>query len=75
MGETEARKKWVKENTVFIGMRLQKSTDADILEHLEKAKSRGYGTQTEIKRLIRAGMDAERRREFWRAAARAEKNI
>ena len=33
--ETEARKKWTKENTVFIGVKLQKSTDADIIKFLE----------------------------------------
>ena len=35
MAVTEKRKEWLKENTVFIGLRLQKSTDADILSYLE----------------------------------------
>ena len=60
MGETEARKEWVKNNTVFIGMRLQKSTDADILEQLDRAAAVGVGKQTEIKRLIRIGLEAEK---------------
>lgn len=51
MPESEARKKWIKENTTFVGMRLQNRTDADILSALE-----GKQNQTEIKRLIRIGL-------------------
>ena len=48
MPDSEAKKKWQKENTVFIGLKLQKSTDKDILEYL-KDKS----NQTEIKRILK----------------------
>jgi len=48
MYESEAKRKWQKENTVFIGVKLQKSTDADILEYLE-----GKQNQTEFKKAIR----------------------
>jgi len=48
MSESEARKKWQKENTVFIGIKLQKSTDADILRFLE-----GKQNQTTIKAALR----------------------
>lgn len=48
MPESEARKKWQKENTVFIGVKLQKSTDADILRFLE-----GKANQTIIKLALR----------------------
>ena len=51
MGETEKRKQWVKENTVFIGLRLQRSTDGDILSAID-----GKAKQTEIKRLLRIGL-------------------
>jgi hypothetical protein len=54
--ESEARKKWVKENTVFIGVKLQKSTDADILQFLE-----GKQNQTEIKRALRLLIETERK--------------
>ena len=58
---SETRKKWLKENTVFIGMRLQKTTDKDILEWLNgRAALLDTGKQTEIKRLIRIGMEAEK---------------
>lgn len=46
--ETEAHKKWVKENTVVISIRLQKSTDKDILGYLD-----GKQKQTIIKAALR----------------------
>jgi hypothetical protein len=51
MAETPARKEWTKENTTFVGLKLNNRTDKDILEALE-----GKPKQTEIKRLIRQGM-------------------
>ena len=56
--ETEARKAWTKANTVFIGVKLQKSTDADILEYLE-----GKQNQTEIKKALRLLIETERKAE------------
>ena len=35
MAESEAHKKWTKENTVFVGLKFQKSTDRDIIEFLK----------------------------------------
>ena len=58
MMQSEARKKWLQENTVFIGIRLQKSTDADILEYLE-----GKQNQTEIKKALRLLIETERKAE------------
>lgn len=46
---------WKKKNTVLIGMRLQKSTDADIISAIENSKSK----QGELKRLIRLGLAYE----------------
>ena len=51
MAETQARKEWTKENTTFVGLKLNNRTDKDILEALD-----GKSKQTEIKRLIRQGM-------------------
>ena len=39
---------WNKENTVFVGIRLQKSTDSDIIEYLEDKPK-----QTTIKKALR----------------------
>ena len=35
MYESEAKQKWQKENTVVVSLKLQKSTDADILQYLD----------------------------------------
>lgn len=51
MSETEARRAWSAEHTTQISLKLNNRTDADILSALE-----GKQKQTEIKRLIRAGM-------------------
>ena len=55
MPSKEATARWDAENAVQVKMKLNKNTDADILEQLENVKSKqGY-----IKKLIR--MDIERR--------------
>lgn len=51
MSETQSRKDWTKQNTTFIGLKLNRNTDRDILEALE-----GKPKQTEIKRLLRAAL-------------------
>ena len=52
MYESEKKRKWQKENTVFIGVKLQKSTDADILKFLD-----GKQNQTTIKLALREYME------------------
>lgn len=52
MYESEAKRKWQKENTVFIGVKLQKSTDADILAFLQDKPN-----QTTIKLALREYME------------------
>ena len=49
IGDSEAKKRWVKENTQRIVMNLNKNTDIDIITHLGKVPSKqGY-----IKTVIR----------------------
>lgn len=60
MAESEAVKKWRKENTVYIPIRLQKKTDADILEYLAGAAALDIKRQTAIKYIIRAGIEYEK---------------
>jgi len=45
---------WNKENTVFIGILLQKSTDSDIIEYLEDKPK-----QTTIKKALRQLIKSE----------------
>lgn len=46
--DSEAKRRWTKENTVFIGLQLNKNTDSDILTYLD-----GRPKQTEIKRILK----------------------
>lgn len=56
MPESEAKKNWTKENTTFIGLKLNNRQDTDILQALD-----GKQKQTEIKRLIRLAIQEESR--------------
>lgn len=54
MYESDAKRKWQKENTTFIGVKLQNGeTDKDILAFLREQKESGIGYQTVIKRALR----------------------
>lgn len=54
MAESKAHYEWTKANTTKFTMKLNKNTDADILQHLDKQTSKqGY-----IKELIRKDMAA-----------------
>lgn len=54
MPDSEAKKKWIKENTTFVGLKLNNHTDSDILKALENKPK-----QTEIKRLIRIAIQQQ----------------
>lgn len=58
--ESERKTKWDRENTVQVSMRLMKKGDADILEYLEGCEILGLKKQKELRRLIRAGIEAEK---------------
>ena len=50
MPDSEKKRDWIKENTTFIGLKLNKHTDSDIIEKLSTVPSKqGY-----IKQLIKA---------------------
>ena len=51
----ESKTKWDKENTTFVGLKLNNNTDKDILGAIE-----GKSKQTELKRLIRKGLEQEK---------------
>lgn len=55
IAESKAHKEWTKANTTFIGLKLNNNTDSDILDAID-----GKPKQTEIKRLVRKGLAAER---------------
>lgn len=49
IADTEAKKRWDKENTVFIAVKLNRNTDADIIEAIGNPPSKAG----RIKELIR----------------------
>jgi len=51
----ETKERWQAEHTLIFSTRLQRTTDADIIEKLEAAESR----QGELKRLVRLGIAYE----------------
>jgi hypothetical protein len=57
MADSQAKREWMKENTTFIGLKLNHNTDKDILEALQ-----GKQKQTEIKRLLRIALQSDKQR-------------
>jgi len=53
--DSNAKKEWIKNNTDFIGLKLNHNTDADIIEKLKDKPK-----QTEIKRLLRIAIQKEK---------------
>jgi len=51
---TETRKQWEKENKVFYGINLLKSTDIDIITYLDTVKQNGGSVQGTFKEAIRS---------------------
>lgn len=55
MGEYESKKRWDRENTVSVGVRLMRKADADLIEAISEKKSKA----AELKRLSRLGLERE----------------
>ena len=56
MADSKAKSAWMKENTVLIAAKLNRRTDADIIEAIERSD----GTvSSRVKELIRKGIEAE----------------
>ena len=56
MADSQAKAAWMKENTVLIAAKLNKRTDADIIEAIENATG---SVASRVKELIRKGIAAE----------------
>ena len=58
MGDSEAKKQWMRENTRFFGLKLNRTTDEELIAKLEEQESiQGY-----IKDLIRKDVEREKRK-------------
>lgn len=55
MATVESNERWKKENTVFVGLRLMKKTDMDIIEKLGDEERK----QPRVKELLRLGIQYE----------------
>ena len=55
MGEYESKKRWDRENTVSVGVRLMRKAEADLIEAISEKKSKA----AELKRLARLGLERE----------------
>lgn len=53
--ESEAKRKWQKENTVLVGVKLQKKGDSDIVEYLESQakKNPSFSSASAFKAALR----------------------
>lgn len=58
MADTAKQREWQKKNTVMVGVRFQRSTDADIIEFLD-----GKRPQPEIKRILREYIAMQKEKE------------
>lgn len=56
MPDSEAKKRWNKENMLLIGLKLHRAKDADIIEYLEE---KGANKQKIIKEAIRERMSRD----------------
>ena len=56
MSDSEAKKRWAKENMLLIGLKLHRKKDADIIKFLE---SNGENKQKIMKEAIREYMEKE----------------
>ena len=50
--ETESHKKWVRDNTVFIGIRLQNNKDKKLIEFLSAQTSKQGAIKTALREYI-----------------------
>ena len=57
MPDSEAKRKWIKENTIIFSIKLMKKTEADIIEFLDQQMSNGIAKGTTIKTALREYMD------------------
>lgn len=53
MPDSEAKKKWIKDNTIIFSIKLMKRTETDIIEFLDKRQEQGISKATVFKAALR----------------------
>ena len=62
MSKGETWKKWERENTTTLNLRLHHTHDADILDALEQARKNGEPKISAMKRWARIGIDSDKKK-------------
>lgn len=57
MPDSEAKKKWMKENAIIFSIKLMKRSEADIVNYVEENLARGIGKNTLFKMALREYME------------------
>ena len=58
MADSQAKRDWMKENTVLVAAKLNRRTDADIIAAIEGSNG---SVASRLKELLRKGIEAEKR--------------
>ena len=56
MPDSQAKRKWMKENSVNLTLKLMRRTETDIFDYLEKMEAKGIGKGTMFKIALREYM-------------------
>lgn len=60
MSESEAKKRWMKENTRFYGLKLCKNTDADLISYLDMVSNVSMAIKNALREHIEAQTEGEK---------------
>ncbi len=56
MPDSEAKKKWMAENSIVFSVKFMRTTEADMIEYMEKRMKEGVAKGTLIKKALREYM-------------------
>lgn len=57
MPDSEAKKKWINDNTIIFSVKLMKRTEPELIEYMNKQLEKGIGKGTILKRALREYME------------------
>lgn len=60
--DKDHRREWEKENRLFIGINLMRSTDADIIGYIDKKTAEGHTRQGVVKDALRKAIEEDSQR-------------
>ena len=57
MPDSNAKRAWMKENTVYIGLKFMRRTEADMIDYLDQQMEKGKAKSAVIKAALREYME------------------